>query len=317
MIKTIPKYLVLVGLPGIVLLLAGLTSASGLPLPTANQPITKSAVSRFLPIDGTVDAKARFGPARAVCEVRWQGDGNIAYLDWLTGMEAYAVYQDPTETGCSNAYPFGVVSIIWPVYVRVPTDIRLYPAVVSDTIDAGGCHYPWTPLYMGADTLIHLTDTGLYRLEILLRDTVCVKGPYFAGVVIDTLLNIGLVDIVVDSGVPPRLCAAYNDYGHGLADLVSGSGFTDNLKLWSRGVNAPQSQCFCCTGSAGNIDCDPDANIDISDLSALVDNLYISLSPLCCDKAANCDGQPGVDISDLSALVDFLYISFTPLAVCQ
>lgn len=315
--KTISKHLVPAGLISVVSLLTGFAFAGELPVPMANQPITKPAVGRILPIDGAVDAKPQFGPTRAVCEVRWQGSGNIAYLDWLTGMEAYAVYQDPTETGCNNTYPFGVVSIIWPVYVRVPTDLRLYPAVVSDTIDAGGCHYPWTPLYLGADTLIHLSDTGLHRLEIFLHDTVCVRGPYFAGVVIDTLLNIGFADIVVDSGVPPRLCASYNDYGHGPADLVSGSGFANNLKLWSRGVNAPQSQCFCCTGSTGNVDCDPGANVDIADLSALIDNLFVSLSPLCCNKAANCDGQPGTDIGDLSALIDYLYVNFTPLAVCQ
>lgn len=73
----------------------------------------------------------------------------------------------------------------------------------------------------------------------------------------------------------------------------------------------------CCVGLAGNVDCDPLNGIDISDLSALIDNLYISLQPLCCDASANVDGQPGVDISDLSALIDYLYIAFTPTAPCQ
>jgi hypothetical protein len=73
----------------------------------------------------------------------------------------------------------------------------------------------------------------------------------------------------------------------------------------------------CCVGLAGNVDCDPLNGIDISDLSILVDNLFISLQPLCCNQSANTDGQPGVDISDLSALIDFLYISFTPTAPCQ
>jgi hypothetical protein len=73
----------------------------------------------------------------------------------------------------------------------------------------------------------------------------------------------------------------------------------------------------CCVGLAGNVDCDPLNGIDISDLSTLIDNLYISMQPLCCDQSANTDGQPGVDISDLSALIDYLYISFTPTAPCQ
>jgi plastocyanin len=81
-------------------------------------------------------------------------------------------------------------------------------------------------------------------------------------------------------------------------------------------VDAPPP---CCTGTTGNIDCDIDANVDIADLSAIVDHLYISLLPLCCDKAANIDGSVdgNIDIADLSALVDYLYINFTPPAACQ
>jgi hypothetical protein len=73
----------------------------------------------------------------------------------------------------------------------------------------------------------------------------------------------------------------------------------------------------CCAGTAGNVDCDPGDGCDISDLSALIDNLYIAFTPLCCPLEANVDGQPGIDISDLSALIDYLYISFAPPAVCQ
>lgn len=72
----------------------------------------------------------------------------------------------------------------------------------------------------------------------------------------------------------------------------------------------------CCVGTTGNVDCDLGNGTDISDLSALIDNLYISFTTLCCPAAANVDGQPGIDISDLSALIDYLYISFTPVAVC-
>lgn len=73
----------------------------------------------------------------------------------------------------------------------------------------------------------------------------------------------------------------------------------------------------CCAGLAGNVDCDISGGTDIADLSALIDYLYISFSPLCCKAEANVDGQPGIDISDLSALIDYLYISFAPPAACQ
>jgi hypothetical protein len=251
-----------------------------------------------------------------VCQGNWQGATSVAYLDWLTGLEGYFSYQDPTEVGCTNTYPFGVISVIWPLYVRQPTEIRVYPAITDLEPDSLPCTYPGLPISIGASTVFQLNDTGFTSIEVFLPDTVCVSGPYFAAIVVDTFLDVGLVDIVVDSGMTPRTCASYNDFGHSPNDLITVSGFTDNLKLWSRGVNADQNQCFCCTGGRGNIDCDPQHQIDISDLSRLIDNLFISFAPLCCVQEANCDGDAGVDISDLSALIDFLYISFTPLPPC-
>jgi hypothetical protein len=75
----------------------------------------------------------------------------------------------------------------------------------------------------------------------------------------------------------------------------------------------------CCFDFTGNVDCDPSDGVDISDLSILIDHLYITFTPLCCSEAANIDGDPagGIDISDLSWLIDYLYISFTPPAPCQ
>jgi len=80
----------------------------------------------------------------------------------------------------------------------------------------------------------------------------------------------------------------------------------------------------CCAslsadGRTGNVDGDPGKGVDISDLSALIDFLYISFTPPPCMLSANVDGDidDGVDISDLSALIDYLYISFTVPALCH
>ncbi len=103
------------------------------------------------------------------------------------------------------------------------------------------------------------------------------------------------------------------------------NGIADNLDL-SSGVlhdvnlDGYPDECVttpCCIGTTGNVDCSQGDLVDISDLSVLIDNLYISFAPLCCFEEANIDGQPGVDISDLTALIDYLYISFTPPAPCQ
>ncbi len=75
----------------------------------------------------------------------------------------------------------------------------------------------------------------------------------------------------------------------------------------------------CCVAATGNIDCDPGDNVDIGDLTSLIDNLFVTFTPLCCTQEANCDGDPGgnVDIGDLTSLIDNLFVSFTPLAGCQ
>ncbi len=72
----------------------------------------------------------------------------------------------------------------------------------------------------------------------------------------------------------------------------------------------------CCAGDRGNVDCDPSGGVDIGDLTALINNLYISFDPLCCEAEANCDGIGGIDIGDLTALINNLFITFAPLPVC-
>ncbi len=74
----------------------------------------------------------------------------------------------------------------------------------------------------------------------------------------------------------------------------------------------------CCQGVTGNIDCDPGDNVDIGDLTVLVDHLFLSFDPLCCTKEANVDGVGGtsIDIADLTKLVDHLFVSFGATAAC-
>ncbi|MDZ4722618.1 MAG: choice-of-anchor V domain-containing protein [candidate division Zixibacteria bacterium] len=75
----------------------------------------------------------------------------------------------------------------------------------------------------------------------------------------------------------------------------------------------------CCTGFADNVDCDGQDVVDVADLTALMDHLFISLTDPCCLEEANMDGSLDriVDISDLTALIDFLFITTNPLPVCN
>jgi hypothetical protein len=74
----------------------------------------------------------------------------------------------------------------------------------------------------------------------------------------------------------------------------------------------------CCTGTVGNVKCEPDDGVDVGDLTALIDNLFLTFTPLCCVEEANCDGGPAgqIDVGDLTALIDNLFLTFKPLRTC-
>jgi hypothetical protein len=74
----------------------------------------------------------------------------------------------------------------------------------------------------------------------------------------------------------------------------------------------------CCVSVTGNVDGDGGELVDIGDLTALIQFLYIppNPEPICLEEA-NCDGIGEVDIGDLTQLIQYLYIPPNPdPAVC-
>ena len=84
-------------------------------------------------------------------------------------------------------------------------------------------------------------------------------------------------------------------------------------------TEATISVASCCVGLAGNVDNDPADGCDISDLTALVNHLFVTFETLPCAEEANTNGTPDgtVDISDLTLLVNHLFVTFESLATCQ
>jgi len=80
----------------------------------------------------------------------------------------------------------------------------------------------------------------------------------------------------------------------------------------------------CCLGeSVGNVDDDPLDQVSMSDLTYLIDALFISFTPPACMQEADIDHSgapdPGIGalaMADLTLLIDHLFISFTPLLPC-
>lgn len=69
--------------------------------------------------------------------------------------------------------------------------------------------------------------------------------------------------------------------------------------------------CPCCSGSTGNADGDGDDLTDISDMSAMVDYLFMGGTVSTCFDESDVDKSGSIDISDLQALVDFLFFGAT------
>ncbi len=126
-------------------------------------------------------------------------------------------------------------------------------------------------------------------------------GPYSHGMFPGTN-QFGLFT-VVDSGV-------------GVPMKVIWSGRLENNQELVHYEFFPGECHSCCDVLTGNVDCDSEGGVDISDISALIDYLYISYRPLCCSHAADTDADFKRDLSDLTRLIDRLYISFEPLAQC-
>ncbi len=75
----------------------------------------------------------------------------------------------------------------------------------------------------------------------------------------------------------------------------------------------------CCTApSVGNVDASLDGLVTMSDLTILIDHLFISLQRLACPEEGNVDMSPDelVTMGDLTILIDHLFVSLNPLPPC-
>ncbi|MDZ4724456.1 MAG: galactose oxidase-like domain-containing protein [candidate division Zixibacteria bacterium] len=142
------------------------------------------------------------------------------------------------------------------------------------------------------------------------------------------LTGTGSVTHWVDGGIPRYISLPFEQDAQQLSTTVPGDSNTTPLGYYMLFVlvdDVPSegrivrigADTACCIGSTGNLDGDIGDTVDISDLTMMIDRLFISLAPLSCPAEANTDGTGNIDVSDLTALIDFLFISLQPLPTCQ
>ena len=202
----------------------------------------------------------------------------------------FRVYSDDASWGLTEP---DTVEFASDVFGDIATGCFSCDGQGADTVGFAGEVFGASGLYEGFDDLIYkLTihpdpaDTG----KIICIDTVAV--PAEAG--------------------PPMSAYRWAWYGEGdcRVDPVVPTWYAAPLCFTVAPIE-------CCTGITGNVNCsEPDAP-DISDITGLIDHLYLTKKPLCCLEEADVNGSGGLpDISDITALIDYLYLSKKPPPDC-
>jgi len=72
-------------------------------------------------------------------------------------------------------------------------------------------------------------------------------------------------------------------------------------------------------GYTGNTDCDTEGKTNLSDITTLIDRVYLSKTPLCCEANGNVDGDTAnaLNLADITVLIDHVYLSKSPTALCN
>lgn len=86
-----------------------------------------------------------------------------------------------------------------------------------------------------------------------------------------------------------------------------------------RGQLAEAAAVGCCTGSTGNVNADAGNVVNLSDLTVLINNLFVTFDPLPCVAEANVNGDAGcsINLSDVTKLVNHLFVTFEAIASCS
>ncbi len=186
------------------------------------------------------------------CSGRWQGEGIDVAQEVDFGV-TYTAYQDPTEVGCADTYPFAVETIIaqFAPLSMDPHGMVLVPMVFTADLLEPTCPRPGVLLYRGDPQVVTIDPMGDPLTLLPLGMPVCVNGPYFVAYEVLDIMGPTAISIVIDNGVSlveptPRFCATYlNSYGR-WADLVVDAQWPGNMILFSEGHSSPQNSCTGC-----------------------------------------------------------------------
>jgi hypothetical protein len=72
-------------------------------------------------------------------------------------------------------------------------------------------------------------------------------------------------------------------------------------------------------GLTGNVNCSEDGKLTLSDITRLIDFVFVSKDPLCCEENGNVNGSSDskITLSDITRLIDHVFVSKAETETCQ
>jgi len=111
--------------------------------------------------------------------------------------------------------------------------------------------------------------------------------------------------------------------GDGVADPCDNCAIYSNPNQEDTDGDGVGDACLSCcgiyySGFTGNTNCSEDGKITLSDITTLIDHIYISKQALCCHGSGNANGSIDgkLTLGDITRLIDHLYISKDPTELC-
>ncbi len=112
-----------------------------------------------------------------------------------------------------------------------------------------------------------------------------------------------------------------DDDDDGVDDLIDNCPRVANAGQEDADSDGTGNACECgfyTGGYTGNTNCSADGKITLSDITCLIDRIYISKQPLCSEPNGNVNGSLDglLTLSDITVLIDHVYISKDDTALC-
>ncbi len=127
---------------------------------------------------------------------------------------------------------------------------------------------------------------------------------------------------VISSGGTDGSSASFQLKGT-VSQTAVGTGSSDNYGLSHGFWQESATSAGCCGqytgGISGNTNCSNDGKLTLSDITRLIDRVYISKLPMCCEASGNTNGSGDckLTLSDITKLIDAVYISKQPPTACM